>query len=48
VLRQLFLALPFQIFFAQANSGTIGSSKTTEIYTHVAANTFKAIKNPLD
>ena len=24
------------------------SSKTTEIYTHVATNTFKAIKNPLD
>lgn len=25
-----------------------GSSKTTEIYTHVASNTFKEIKNPLD
>lgn len=25
-----------------------GSSKTTEIYTHVATNTFKTIKNPLD
>ncbi len=25
-----------------------GSSKTTEIYTHVATNTFKSIKNPLD
>ncbi len=25
-----------------------GSSKTTEIYTHVATNTFKEIKNPLD
>lgn len=25
-----------------------GSSKTTEIYTHVATNTFKDIKNPLD
>lgn len=25
-----------------------GSSKTTEIYTHVATNTFKNIKNPLD
>lgn len=25
-----------------------GSSKTTEIYTHVATNTFKLIKNPLD
>ena len=25
-----------------------GSSKTTEIYTHVATNTFKQIKNPLD
>ena len=25
-----------------------GSSKTTEIYTHVAANTFETIKNPLD
>jgi site-specific recombinase XerD len=25
-----------------------GSSKTTEIYTHVATNTFKKIKNPLD
>lgn len=25
-----------------------GSSKTTEIYTHVATNTFKCIKNPLD
>ncbi len=25
-----------------------GSSKTTEIYTHVAINTFKNIKNPLD
>ena len=24
------------------------SSKTTEIYTHVAVNSFKAIKNPLD
>ena len=24
------------------------SSKTTEIYTHVATNTFKTIKNPLD
>lgn len=24
------------------------SSKTTEIYTHVATNTFKSIKNPLD
>ncbi|RXG12195.1 site-specific recombinase XerD [Leeuwenhoekiella aestuarii] len=24
------------------------STKTTEIYTHVAANTFKTIKNPLD
>lgn len=24
------------------------SSKTTEIYTHVASNTFAAIKNPLD
>ena len=24
------------------------STKTTEIYTHVATNTFKAIKNPLD
>jgi site-specific recombinase XerD len=23
-------------------------SKTTEIYTHVAANIFKTIKNPLD
>jgi len=25
-----------------------GSSKTTEIYTHVATNTFESIKNPLD
>ncbi len=25
-----------------------GSSKTTEIYTHVATNTFETIKNPLD
>lgn len=25
-----------------------GSTKTTEIYTHVATNTFKTIKNPLD
>jgi len=25
-----------------------GSTKTTEIYTHVATNTFKDIKNPLD
>ncbi|MDX1364226.1 MAG: tyrosine-type recombinase/integrase [Arenibacter latericius] len=25
-----------------------GSSKTTEIYTHVATNTFNTIKNPLD
>ncbi|WP_396632125.1 site-specific tyrosine recombinase/integron integrase [Maribacter sp. R86514] len=25
-----------------------GSSKTTEIYTHVATNSFKTIKNPLD
>ena len=25
-----------------------GSTKTTEIYTHVATNTFKSIKNPLD
>ena len=25
-----------------------GSSKTTEIYTHVATNTFRTIKNPLD
>tara|TARA_R110001599_G_scaffold273408_2_gene474658 strand:- start:47 stop:1174 length:1128 start_codon:yes stop_codon:yes gene_type:complete len=25
-----------------------GSSKTTEIYTHVATNTFRNIKNPLD
>lgn len=25
-----------------------GSSKTTEIYTHVATHTFKSIKNPLD
>ncbi|MCK0147180.1 site-specific integrase [Arenibacter sp. F26102] len=25
-----------------------GSSKTTEIYTHVATNSFKGIKNPLD
>jgi len=25
-----------------------GSSKTTEIYTHVATNTFENIKNPLD
>lgn len=25
-----------------------GSSKTTEIYTHVAVNTFRSIKNPLD
>lgn len=25
-----------------------GSSKTTEIYTHVATHTFKTIKNPLD
>ncbi|SHJ88739.1 Site-specific recombinase XerD [Arenibacter nanhaiticus] len=25
-----------------------GSSKTTEIYTHVATSTFKTIKNPLD
>ena len=25
-----------------------GSSKTTEIYTHVATDTFKKIKNPLD
>ncbi len=25
-----------------------GSSKTTEIYTHVATNTFQSIKNPLD
>ncbi len=25
-----------------------GSSKTREIYTHVATNTFKNIKNPLD
>lgn len=25
-----------------------GSSKTTEIYTHVATNTFERIKNPLD
>ena len=25
-----------------------GSSKTTEIYTHVATNTFLNIKNPLD
>ncbi len=25
-----------------------GSSKTTEIYTHVATNTFREIKNPLD
>lgn len=25
-----------------------GSSKTTEIYTHVATNTFKTIKNPLN
>ena len=24
------------------------STKTTEIYTHVATNTFKTIKNPLD
>jgi site-specific recombinase XerD len=24
------------------------SSKTTEIYTHVATNTFKTLKNPLD
>jgi integrase/recombinase XerD len=24
------------------------SSKTTEIYTHVAVNSFKSIKNPLD
>ncbi|MFA7275162.1 MAG: tyrosine-type recombinase/integrase, partial [Crocinitomicaceae bacterium] len=24
------------------------SSKTTEIYTHVATNTFAIIKNPLD
>jgi integrase/recombinase XerD len=24
------------------------SSKTTEIYTHVATTTFKEIKNPLD
>ena len=25
-----------------------GSSKTTEIYTHVATSTFSSIKNPLD
>jgi len=25
-----------------------GSTKTTEIYTHVATNTFESIKNPLD
>ena len=25
-----------------------GSTKTTEIYTHVATNTFERIKNPLD
>lgn len=25
-----------------------GSSKTTEIYTHVAISTFNSIKNPLD
>ena len=25
-----------------------GSNKTTEIYTHVATNTFKKSKNPLD
>ena len=25
-----------------------GSTKTTEIYTHVAINTFESIKNPLD
>lgn len=25
-----------------------GSNKTTEIYTHVAINTFKTIKNPID
>jgi site-specific recombinase XerD len=24
------------------------SIKTTEIYTHVATNTFKTIKNPID
>ena len=24
------------------------STKTTEVYTHVATNTFKKIKNPLD
>ena len=24
------------------------SSKTTEIYTHVATNTFESIRNPLD
>jgi site-specific recombinase XerD len=24
------------------------SAKTTKIYTHVATNTFKTIKNPLD
>jgi hypothetical protein len=26
----------------------LGSRKTTEIYTHVAANTFESIKNLLD
>ncbi len=33
--------------YAQALLGH-SSSKTTEIYTHVAISTFKGIKNPLD